>query len=139
LTRELNFAHTEKKEVATILVYNPHPPAYMSFPDPTAKRDEEIEIIGTIVVIEPVTFEQNHCLQRIVIGNARTVNNTVGIPSTVLLVARVSAEHQCIPFQLNDPVTVKGTFKRLSRDFLSYIYNAHAPLGYIRYNGKIYH
>lgn len=112
----------------------------MSFPNPTFDRDELIEVIGTIVVVQPLEFEPsaNQYIQKIILSNAIAVNHVINLPDRVLVLVRLTGNTDPIPFRVNDPITVKGFFKRLPSDSLSYLHTTHAPSGYIRYDRKIY-
>ena len=112
----------------------------MSYPNPSTKSDELIQVIGTIAIVEPLSLDPStgQYVQKVVIQNALAVNNPINLPPRLLITVRVIGNSNPIPFRVNDPITVKGFYKQLPPDFLSYMYNTHAPSGYIRYSGKIY-
>jgi len=95
-----------------------------------------IEIIGTIVVVQPPTFDMRfgQYTQKLILENCLGNNTTEVIPSRILV---MSKSIDPIPFIVGDPITVKGMFKSLPPGELSYIYSTHAPQGYIRYKGRI--
>lgn len=101
-----------------------------------AANDPLVELTGTIFLVEGYTFNPNTGTYstRIILENSLPVNNVVVLPSRLLVTVNAT---DIIPFKVNDPITVKGNFKREKTDTLSYMYNVRAPLGYIRYDGRI--
>ena len=112
----------------------------MSFPNPTLDRDVLVEVTGTIVAVDSLQFDPsvNQYIQKVILTNANAVNHVITIPDRVLIMVRLTSNIDPIPFHVNDPITVKGFFKRSPTGFLSYMHKTHAPSGYIRYNGKVY-
>jgi len=101
-------------------------------------NDKLVEITGTITTIEPPSIGASDVFhQRLLLENAQPVNVAVALPRKLLLTVQYPIG-STIPFQLGTPITAKGFFRQSSADSLSYMYNLHAPAGYIRYNGKIY-
>lgn len=99
-------------------------------------QDPLIEIVGTIFIVEPVTFDvrSGTYLQKIILENSLSINNVESVPSRLMVSVNSISP---IAFKVNDPITVKGMFHRMPFDQLSYMYDVRAPQGYIRYNGQI--
>lgn len=100
-------------------------------------QDPLIEVVGTIMTVEPFVYDTaSHLyIHRLILENCMVVNNVINVPSRILIMIRST---DAISFKVNDPITVKGFFKRQKEDSLSYMYSVHAPQGYIRYSGRVF-
>lgn len=102
------------------------------------EKEPIIEIFATISAIYPVelsrfgTFEQ-----KILVDNATTINTVLPVDSRILVVVRYSKKEDVISFEVNKPITVRGNYTSASTA-IKMIHHTHAPLGYIRYSGKVY-
>ena len=98
--------------------------------------DPLIEVIGTILVIQPAVPDVSgqQYSQKIILSNAMAVNNPINLPDRLLIMVKSIS---IIPFRINDPITVKGFYSHQPSE-LSYMYGVRAPQGYMRYNGKVY-
>lgn len=98
-----------------------------------------IQISGTITIVYPIEKDNvGSLVQKIMLNNVSSISHTVQVDPQIIVVVKVSDISSPIPFRINDPITVKGIFDRQTSDFLSIVYNTHYPIGYVRYNGKIY-
>lgn len=99
-----------------------------------------IELTGTITTVYPVEHDgrSGQFIQKLILDNAIAVQTVETIPMKLLIVIKVHDAESPIPFLVNHPITVKGFFRRLPQDFLSFVHRVHAPSGFIRYDGKVY-
>jgi hypothetical protein len=89
----------------------------------------ELEITGIIDKIYDPEFELDlRQYQNILIRNIET---------NVKFLLTVNLDNFPIIFHLNDPITVKGQVMLTPTGLLS-ITDTQDPVGYIRYNGKVY-
>ena len=96
-------------------------------------------ITGTIETVYPVEVTSLGLLQQnVVLVNVMPVSNSINLPKRILLVTKVSAADNPVPYRSGLPISLKGNFHRRPNDFLSYITDTHDPIGYIRYDGRIY-
>lgn len=96
---------------------------------------DAIEISGTISSIYPI--ESNNS-QKIILDNCSGLNTIIPVEPRIVAVIKHPAE-DFINFAVGDPITVKGIFtRRKSSDYLSTVHHIHKPIGFIRYNGKVY-
>lgn len=100
-------------------------------------NDPLIQVVGTIVVVQPPTIDKQSTqyVQKIILDNVMAVNNVINLPDQLLVITKSTG---VIPFKVNDPITVMGFFSRQLSGGLSYMYGVHAPQGYLRYSGRIF-
>ncbi len=100
-----------------------------------SRTNEIIEVYGVIATIFPVDMDNS---QKIIIDNAAVLNSIVQVEPRILLIVK-QPFFDNIDFKVGLPITAKGVFsRRKSADFLSILHTAHAPIGFIRYDGKVY-
>lgn len=98
-----------------------------------------VEISGTIAQVLPMEVDmRGDFVQRLILNNVTTISRVVQVNSRVILLVRTDPM-VTIPFQINDPISVRGRYEpALGVTNLPVISFAHAPTGFIRYNGKVY-
>lgn len=99
------------------------------------KKRMSVELYGTIRTVYPLEYTEEGTLQKVLLNNISTTNRAVSLPPQVLLEIKLLTNN-AIPFRIGDPITVRGTIDRTVVPPI--VRNAHHPVGYIRYNGKIY-
>ena len=98
-----------------------------------------IEATGTIATIYPVEHDgSSQWVMKLILENVHVLNNIAGMDASVLAIVSMNAAFPPIPFELNSPITVKGILSHRKPGQLSVLHTLHAPVGFIRYRGKIY-
>ena len=92
--------------------------------------------ISKVYQIEPETG--GRWVQKLILDNVISVNTVENVESRVVCIVKLASIDDEIPFKTGHPITVKGSYKRPTTDFLATINNCHRPLGFIRYDGKVY-
>lgn len=104
--------------------------------------DDYIQMSGTVQsVLTPDRDAEGLLIQRVILINLSPSGSSDSRPiidSKALLMVRIINAHSSIPFAPGHPITVKGKYVRQSPNELSIVHSTHAPLGFIRYDGKIY-
>jgi len=98
-----------------------------------------IEVSGTVMVVYPIEFDSiGNGVQKLIINNVSCNTHTIQTESKLLLVVKVADTRNPLVFTLTDPITVRGYYFKRTFDFLSVIHTVHAPIGFVRYKGKVY-
>lgn len=103
-----------------------------------------VEISGTIDQIYPPTVDNIYdngnlivnYYQRIVVVNVTTTTHNVQVFPRCVIVFKLSNYN--VVFNVGDPVTARGIYTSQSSEFLPTLNYAHEPIGFVRYNGKVY-
>lgn len=105
--------------------------------------DDYIQMSGTVAqILSPETDSENSLVQRVMLTNLNATGSAHGAdiitdPTALLMVRILNVEHQ-IPFNVGEPITIKGKYVRRAPQELGLIHSTHAPSGFIRYKGRIY-
>jgi hypothetical protein len=94
-----------------------------------------VKITGTISVIYPPEMDPitGKFIQNVILDNVSSSNTVEQVDSRLLLQVWDASQ-----FKMNDPITVKGSYRQQPTGYLSILHDAHAPLGFIQHKGVLY-
>lgn len=103
--------------------------------------DPVVQIIGTVTsVYPPVPSDDGTATftQKLIVSNVTAAANTRRhVDSRVVVSVKTSQEP--IDFKEGTPISIRGIYEKpVTTDYMPLMHSVHAPLGWIRYNGRIY-